>query len=349
MIQGRRLVMREALHVELEPFEQDEAALQPGDLLVRTIVTAISPGTELASFTGLAMQSDTTNYGKFPFRPGYAAVGEVIGTGPGEPRYPIGAVVLHSGGHATAAIARTGASVVPVPVDVPPEDAVFARLASISITALRLSTAEPGDTVAVVGEGMIGNFATQLFRIAGMRVLAVDPNEKRLAIAEACGADERLTSIAQIREATGGRGAETVVDATGLPEPIAAAVDVIARFGELILLGTPRGQPHSPIDFTHFVSRAHELSIRIQGAHGTTAPQRDGSGPPRLPVRHSIETNVRYILDLMRPGGPVPRLWISPLRTHILDPSQASDAYHGLYRSPDEYLGVAFRWSDIPR
>ena len=296
-----------------------------------------------------AMQSDTTNYGKYPFRPGYAAVGEVIAAGPGEPRYPTGTVVLHSGGHASVAVARAGASVLPVPVDVPPEDAVFARLASISITALRLSTAEPGDTVAVVGQGMIGNFAAQLFRIAGTRVLTVDPNEKRLAIAEACGAEERLATIAQIREATGGRGAETVVDATGLPEPVAAAIDVIARFGELILLGTPRGRPRAPIDFTHFVSRAHELSIRIQGAHGTTAPQRDGFGPPRLPVRHSIETNVRYILDLMRPGSAMPLLQVSPLRTHILEPTHAFDAYDGLHRQPDEYLGVVFRWGNVRR
>lgn len=336
--------MREAFHVELEPFELDETALQPDELLVRSLVTAISPGTELASFTGLAMQSDTTNYGKFPFRPGYAAVGEVVGAGPGEPRYPIGSVVVHAGGHATISVARASAMVVQLPADVPPEDAVFARLAAISITALRLSTAEPGDTVAVVGQGMIGNFAMQLFRIAGMHVLAVDSNERRLAIAEACGAEERLTSIAQIREATGGRGAETVVDATGLPEPVAAAIDVVARFGELILLGTPRGQPRSPIDFTHVVSRAHELSIRIQGAHGTTAPQRDGTAPPRVPVRHSIETNVRYILDLMRPDSGMPRLQVAPLRTHILEPSRAADAYNGLHRHPDEYLGVVFRW-----
>jgi len=189
---GQRLIMREPRRVELEDFELDERSLCEGDLLVRHRLTAVSPGTELASFTGLAMESDTTNYGKYPFRPGYAAVGDVIAAGPGAPRVPVGTTIMHSGGHATVSLARAGSLVVPVPLGVALEDAVFARLTAISITALRLSGAEVGETVAVIGQGMIGNLAAQLFALAGLRVLAVDPNAQRLGLAAACGLDERL-------------------------------------------------------------------------------------------------------------------------------------------------------------
>ncbi len=346
-MQGRRLVMHEPFHVELEDFEIDPDALGEGELLVRHHVSAISPGTELASFTGLAMESDTTNYGKYPFRPGYAAVGEVIAVGPGSARVPIGTNILHNGGHATLAVSRAGGLVMPVSSDVPDEDAVYARLAAISITAQRLSSVQPGETVAVVGLGMIGNFAAQIFHMAGVRVLGVDPNARRRDIAAACGIQERLQSIDEILEATNGAGAETVVDATGMPDPVAASIDVVARFGELILLGTPRGQPRSPINFTHFVSRAHEKSIRIIGAHASTSPQRDGTGPPRVPVRLSTEANVRYLLDQMRTTTTGRKLHVAPLRTHMLAPEQAQEGYAGLHERPDQFMGVVFGWTHV--
>jgi len=120
---------------------------------------------------------------------------------------------------------------------------------------------------------------------------------------------------------------------------------VVARFGELILLGTPWGQPRTPVNFTHFVSRAHEKSIRIIGAHTTTSPQRDGTAGPRVPVRHSAEGNIRYILDLMRAEHGGPRLRIAPLRTHVLPAAEAQIAYDGLHSQPDRFLGVALRWN----
>ncbi len=341
-MQGRRFLMRAPQQVELETFELDETALNPGDILVRHDVNTISPGTELASFTGLAQESDTTSYGKYPFRPGYAAVGTVVATGPGTPRFPIGTRVLHSALHATFGVSRPAASVVPVPEGLASEDAVFARLAAISLTAVRLSAAEPGETVAVIGQGMIGNLAAQLFRATGVRVLVVDPNPARLALSAKCGISERLAEIGQVLEATQGVGAETVVDATGMPGPIATAIDVVARFGELILLGTPRGAPATPIDFTHFVARAHERTIRVQGAHASTSPPRDGTGLPRTPVRHSIEANLRYLFDAMLPNPP--QLALAPVRTHSFPPENAQEAYSGLLEQPEQYMGVVFRW-----
>ncbi len=344
-MRGRRLIMRQPLAVDLEDFELDERSLHSGDLLVRNRFTAISPGTELASFTGLALESDVSDYGKYPFRPGYAAVGEVIAAGPDTPRFPVGQHVLHSSVHASVAIVRADAVAVPVPAGVPPDAAVFSRLAAISITARRLSSAEPGETVVVIGQGMIGNLAAQLFRLSGVRVLVVDPNESRLRIAAVCGLEEQLRAVEQVLAATGGAGAETVVDATGLPDPVAAAIDVVARFGELILLGTPRGRPRGDVSFTHFVGTAHTRSIRIIGAHASTSPQQDGTALPRVPVRLSIEANLRYILDCMRELPNALRLQVAPLRTHTLPPERATEAYAGLHEHPDVYLGVAFAWS----
>ena len=77
---------------------------------------------------------------------------------------------------------------------------------------------------------------------------------------------------------------------------------------------------------------------------GTTAPERDGAAPPRVPVRQSREANIRYILELLRLGPEGPRLRIAPLRTHVLPPVQAQDAYRGLHERPDSYLAIVFQW-----
>ena len=166
----------------------------------------------------------------------------------------------------------------------------------------------------------------------------------KLRRAAACGRRKQERSIEALLAATDGAGAETVVDATGLPSPIAAAVDVVGRFGELILLGTPRGQPSAPINFTHLVGRVHQQSIQIIGAHASTSPARDGTASPRVPVRQSIEANLRYILDRMRAQPDALRLQVAPLHTHTLPPERAQEAYAGLHEHPDTHFGVVFQW-----
>ena len=76
-----------------------------------------------------------------------------------------------------ASVARIDAAdrlCVPVPEGLPSEQAVFARLATVSMTTMRTTVAHGGDGVAVVGQGLIGNLAAQVFQACGARVNAFE-------------------------------------------------------------------------------------------------------------------------------------------------------------------------------
>ncbi len=101
--------------------------------------------------------------------------------------------------------------------------------------------------VAVIGCGPIGLFAVGIARAAGARlVVAVEPNDYRLAMAKQMGADVVVDPasedpVAAVREATGGHGAEVVLEMSGNPRAIDQGTRMLARGGRMSLLGLPEG------------------------------------------------------------------------------------------------------------
>ena len=82
----------------------------------------------------------------------------------------------------------------PVPDDAPGEKLVFTRMAGVSISALRSSSVQPGDAVLVVGGGLVGNFAAQLYGLAGADVMLADLSDLRLQQAAECGIGRTVNS-----------------------------------------------------------------------------------------------------------------------------------------------------------
>jgi threonine dehydrogenase-like Zn-dependent dehydrogenase len=174
----KQVVFLRANEVQLEEVEVDLTPAE-NEIAIRTLTTIVSAGTELACLAGLA------DWAPFPFRPGYGAVGEVIAVGSNVKDIKVGDIILTNSNHASHAKARVMAVKVPEGLD--PIKAVFARMANVSITALRVSNAELGDRVAVIGLGLVGNLAAQLFQIAGCEVIGLDKVAKRLEVAKLCG------------------------------------------------------------------------------------------------------------------------------------------------------------------
>ena len=110
---------------------------------------------------------------------GYANVGEVVAAG-SEVGVRPGQRVYSMGTHASVVrIDARDRFCVPVPDDLSDERAVFVRLANVSMTTMRTTIARGGDRVAVIGLGLIGNLAAQVFQACGMRVNAVDLSPAR--------------------------------------------------------------------------------------------------------------------------------------------------------------------------
>lgn len=150
--------------------------------------------------------------------------------------------ISHHGGHAPYMLVEA-ATLVPLP-----EELSFAAGAAMSCgtgTAYqglkRIGVA--GDhTVAVFGQGPVGLAGTQFAKALGARVVAVDIDDSRLALARKLGADEVINSTDggaadRIRELTGGKGADRVLEASGAESARLDAIQCTRKWGEVAMVG----------------------------------------------------------------------------------------------------------------
>jgi threonine dehydrogenase-like Zn-dependent dehydrogenase len=342
VITGSRVAIVEPGRAELQQVAIDESKWGPDEVWIKTHYSLISAGTEGAAFANL------TGSQRYPSHPGYASVGEVIKEGAEFPRIKRGDVVFAYGSHALYTRARLLCLKLPDGLD--PSYAPFARMATVAMTALRVSNVELGDWAAVIGQGNVGNMCAQLMQLAGADTVGIDLAARRLALAQECGVRHVIDASAgeaavkeQVLALTGGRGVEATVEAIGNPRTISLAAGITAKLGEVILLGSPRGRYEA--DVTEVLNYVHLWGngcLTFKGAHEWRYPVRQGAlrdGDPQ--PRHSLERNTRIVFDLMRSG----RLQYRPLRTHVLPPSQVQDAFVGLRDKKDEYVGVVFDWT----
>jgi threonine dehydrogenase-like Zn-dependent dehydrogenase len=129
-------------------------------------------------------------------------------------------------------------------VVLPPElDPFPGEALGCAMNIFRRSNIERDQTVAIIGAGFLGNLLIQLARSAGARVVAISRRDSARAIASACGADETIPMrdhqeiVGRVRELTGGRGAERVIECVGAQWPLDIAGDVVAEGGRLIIAG----------------------------------------------------------------------------------------------------------------
>jgi threonine dehydrogenase-like Zn-dependent dehydrogenase len=280
----------------------------------------------------------------YPARTGYGNLGEVLAVGPGVKDLAPGQRVLSFSRHASIVRCNAARFAMPVPAEADGTRVVFTRMAGVAITALRVSSASAGDKVAVIGLGLVGNFAAQLFQLAGCEVIAFDVAPRRLELARACGIenvhDSRIADpIDATRQWAGAMdergGARIVVEAIGRSELGAQAVEMAGRHGEVVLLGSPRA-PYTG-DLTPMLARTHLLAIKIIGALEWTFPIPEETER----ARHTIAENYAQLLEWIIRG----RLVVDPLRTHVLPPDRCQEAYYGLTHHKDDYLGVVFDWT----
>ena len=342
-MRGKRIRIPRQHEVHIEDFEIDDGALQGTEILLGTHYTLISPGTELAIYT--ALDEDVYKSGSwccYPFSPGYTSVGEVIKTGQRVSKISRGDVVFTYANHASVArVDPTRTLCLKLPADIDEEDSLLARMATIAMTALRVSDGELGDNVAVIGLGLVGNMAAQLFTLAGTNVIGVDLIDERLKTANKCGVRYTVNlSREDVREKvmqlTGGEGCEVTVEAIGSPRTIETCCQITKALGEVVLLGSPRGEYAT--DLTEILNYVHlwpRGCLTFKGAHEWRFPIHQVEGS-----KHSIERNTRIALRLISEG----KLKVRDLVTHIVKPEEIKVAYEGLLNKKDEYLGVILDW-----
>lgn len=329
---SQRIVFRAPLAVELESFELDPTPLGPHEIVVQTHVSLISPGTELALLQAkLAFEGDAPP--SFPMTTvGYANIGTVLEAGsvvdakPGDRVYTMG----NHASHARIDVRRS--LCVPVPEGLADETAVFARLATVSMTTLVTTIARAGDHVAVVGLGLVGNLAAQIFRTGGMRVNAFDLSPRRRAIARSCGIESVYdgTEMADFSQQH-----RLVIEATGSARALANSIDMAAPGGEIVMIGAPWGGAANSVPSSELTRLIFFRFLRLRSGSEWEIPRL-----PQPLAPGSNFQNSATALDWLKRG----RLNVKPLVTNRILPAEVADAYRGLLERPDEHLGVVIDW-----
>jgi threonine dehydrogenase-like Zn-dependent dehydrogenase len=348
MFTGPGLVIPRQHECELETVTIDEDKLQPGELILETECSIISAGTEVANYTALDPGVLVPGrWNSYPYRPGYGAVGTVVACGPArqgdESRYKVGDKVFAITRHARFSIADPERRpAVHLRADDDAKTMVLARMASVAISAVRKSSrVELGGRAAVVGLGLVGNFAAQLLQLSGMDVVGLDRASHRVEMAEATGLLAKQVGGAAEREtvwsAFGGDGPDLVVEASGVPDAVSLAVHLARDGGEVILLGSPRGEFRG--DATAVFSEAHHRGIHVVGALEWLLPLR--SAPWQ--ARWSLYDDYTVLFNLFRKG----KIRTDKLVSHVVAPHQAQAMYSSLAENGPSMGAVLFDWRAV--
>ncbi|MCE9589079.1 MAG: zinc-binding dehydrogenase [Planctomycetes bacterium] len=303
-----------------------------GQVLVENQKTLISTGTECICYQRkFAPGSHYDNWVKYPFFSGYSAAGRVLKVGEGVTQFRPGDRVASGSGHQRLTV-QPASGVVPIPDGVSDEDATWATLSFITQHGFRKPQLVLGESVVVVGAGLLGQLITQYARLSGAgEVIVIDPAVKRLEMAKAHGATHALgVGIEKAYDAviaiTGPRRAQVLYEMTGHPAVFAHALALLGKHGRLALIGdtgTPAEQ-HLTFDI---IGR----DLRIFGAHATNPPPEATDDTP-----WSRRAMIQAFFKFLTRG----QMKVSDLVTHRFDYSKAADAFALLSHRRDEAMGV---------
>lgn len=308
----------------------DMPAPAPDQLLIRTRVSLVSPGTERAFFLGLPNTSQ-----RYPQYPGYSVVGEVAAVGEAVTGWQAGQRLVCAAPHA-AFVTVAAERCAPVPEELPDEKAAFFNLASIALQGVRKARVELGEPVAVLGAGLIGLLAAQLAQLSGgLPILSIDRDERRLDFARQVGVDAALPAngdlSAAVAEHCNGPGAAVVIEATGSPPAVPTAFALAVPGGRVVLLGSTRGETAQ----VNFYRDVHKKGLSVIGAHDIVRPAHESS-----PGFWTKADDYRVVLKLLA----WQRLTIQPLITHRFAWQQAPQAYESLRQWESSALGMVLDW-----
>lgn len=194
------------------------------------------------------------------------------------------------------------------------EHAALVEAVSVAVHAVNVSPVKLGDTAVIVGSGMIGLLTLQAARAAGAsQIIAVDVNEKRLAVAKELGADIVLnandnTIPEKVRELTKNRGADIALEVVGATATINTAIESVRKGGSVTLVGNV--SPKIELPLQSVVTR--EISL-----HGTCGC--NGEYPECIDLMNRGIINVAPLItsEINLEQGPA---WFE--RLHAGDPDQ---------------------------
>lgn len=278
-----------------------------------------------------------------PLALGYCNVGQVAEVGRGVGGFAVGDRVVSNGKHAEV-VAVPKNLCAKIPDNVPDEAAAFTVLAAIGLQGIRLVNPSMGECVVVTGLGLIGLLTVQMLRAQGCRVLGIDFDPQRLALARQFGAEVVNPGagedvLAAVQAFSRGRGVDAVIitASTKSNEPVSQAAQMCRKRGRIVLVGVV-GLELSRADFYE-----KELTFQVSCSYGPGRYDPDyeegGQDYPVGFVRWTEQRNFEAVLDLMAAG----KLDVAPLVSHRFLLERAVEAYD-LLSSGAPSLGILLQY-----
>ena len=278
-----------------------------------------------------------------PLPLGYCNTGTVLEAGAGVAGFTAGDRVVSNGKHAQGVSVPVNLCA-RVPDGVSDEEAAFTVLGAIALQGIRLVQPTLGETVVVTGLGLIGLMAVQLLRANGCRVLGLDFDPSRMALARPFGAEvvdlaAGQDPVAAAHAFSRGRGVDAVIitASTKSNEPVHQAAQMCRKRGRIVLVGVT-GLELSRADFYE-----KELSFQVSCSYGPgrydPGYEEKGNDYPIGFVRWTEQRNLEAVLDMMADG----RLDVRPLVSHRFALADADQAY-ALVGSSAPSLGILLQY-----
>ena len=364
---------------ELTVLDVPQPACRPGGVLVRSLYSLISTGTEMMKVSearlsllgkararpdqvrkvldSMAQQGPVATYKKAmdrldSYTPlGYSLCGVVTEVGAGAEEFAVGDLVAAAGNEFALHAEVNWVPVnlcVPVPEGVDPRHAAFATVGSIALHGVRRAEAQLGETACVIGLGLVGQLVVRLLVAAGVRVVGVDTVEERCRLAEAAGAmscaspdDEGAAYIEQVlRTATGGLGADHVFLAAG--GDTNGPVELAARLARDRARVVDIGKTRLDLPWNAYYEK--ELDVRFSRSYGPgrydDRYELEGIDYPAGYVRWTERRNLGCFLDLVAAGS----VDVAPLVSGTRPIEDAAEVYEQLREGSLRGVGFLFEY-----
>ncbi|MCX6153937.1 MAG: bi-domain-containing oxidoreductase [Candidatus Kapabacteria bacterium] len=236
---------------------------------------------------------------------------------------------------------------VKIPESLSYNDAAFTTVGTIALQGIRQAEPRLGETVAVIGLGLIGQITVQLLKAAGCRVVGMDIDEKLFDLAKSFGCDicvsSSQSSISDVNAFTRGIGCDAVIITAGTQsnEPIEIAIKLTRKKGKVVVVGAVGMDiPRSP-----FYER--EIDIRISCSYGPgrydANYEERGIDYPAGLVRWSENRNMQAFVDLLCAN----KINMQALISHDFDIENAKEAYKIITGEQSEpYIGILIKYSE---
>ena len=273
---------------------------------------------------------------------GYSVSGEVVAVGAGVDDFKVGDLVSAGGAgfalHAEYVVVPKNL-VVHVPEGLNMAYASMGTVGSISMHGVRRADLKLGEYGVVVGCGLMGLLAIQMFKASGVKVACTDVNPARLALAKELGADKAINSIeedpvAAVRNWTGGYGADAVLftAATHSNEPLSQSFKMCRKKGKVVLLGVSG----MTIDRADMYKDEIDFIISTSYGPGRYDPEYESKGVeyPYAYVRWTENRNIHSFLELIRDG----KVNIEKIAPKIYPFAEAGAAYEGVQNDPGSHI-----------